>query len=1264
MAKPSPNDLNYGHLGQATFSLDYSEWNFGRKPGQWNRFIQLDAWRRVLAPTTQFDPTGTLEATHSIRNTQRSARALGRTATDLFPSINFVSEHAIASAAITSITSAYDPAIGSLLSVGSFTFEGHYDHPRRVAALPTGECGNILRLVPLIKERHGWTHDKTIWIEGPSIVDEDSGYWVEDLAPIQQVCWAQSDNRSTFLAVRLLNRTVLLRPIYRAHRIAPKRSQYYDLPFSKIDPQPILAIPIEETGGVPHADVTFNPDYQRQVGLVDQKGNWSVWDIEGGKREGKTYTVSCAAMGTIILQKPDEEDLEDKRPPARDDGWARILWIGDVNTILVCNRRTIGVFDIRAKGFSSLKCEEIIYNHTSDWILDIKRHPKNKRLFFILTSSQLFLMAVTCVNDISERSGEHTGACILLAWTHFQGQDDLTLQLHVPTTSDEDSVLLMHSRLNPLIMVFCYRDGDMDTSPPFSSSDPTILKLDKDVFTLTTDSRYITHLHIEQLEFGERDHQLPQVGPGREYYDRNIHFYRLFATLSDLSVHQTILYSHQPDPEDLAQAELIVDPLSWATIIHPRRTPFSKAIMETGDDNFLVPDGIEATVMPKLSRTCRTLRNPKGQALAPSKVVSGVSELKAVDFSFLYDAVVCKGASSNMETGVAVSEDVSMITDKINSHLIDDTNPEEVPQGTLLEFTESKANFTTMDVDAFSSALQLLLSAKGEDKVLELRRLASDEVLQLSPGNGQESTLLGLYDMIMRHWLAPLHKNIPPRIRRSKEHLARLVAAEVALASMRIRRPEPARPIEVPIDVGGPSQDSSVSLPILPSHSQRSEIDDIKFASSQRSVPSLQPSYFSGSSSQPSIPLLTSSQSALPTPELMPTPITPKTFFTPMANPVTRLSQHLSISNPAPTISQGVSEIIMHWQPGADPRIYHWDTTTRELDEYLHGDEETDAAKREKLKRKAERMAKRRKREEDLSREKTESQLQFLRSSPGPMFGGSGLGMVASSQAGTQSQSQSLPFVVQSQIETGRHGGRPMVKKKKGKMRPHCVPLYFERFLTSSSPVILLYSCTSTLLCKFILHFNMSGFPSLEPAFTVSVNIDAPLAVGAQAGRDLVIVPMVKGTVKSEPGFEPALNAELHGIGYDYIHNDANSANMRLDVRSQVKNDDGTIFAMYYKGTVALTAAVLGGAPDAKTTEYGDSFVNFTFETGNTKYKELENGTYVAAGHFVKTPGEAGLIVEYKVSKVVYKGWVSARQNSGRNLSPLVISGERTANCL
>lgn len=109
---------------------------------------------------------------------------------------------------------------------------------------------------------------------------------------------------------------------------------------------------------------------------------------------------------------------------------------------------------------------------------------------------------------------------------------------------------------------------------------------------------------------------------------------------------------------------------------------------------------------------------------------------------------------------------------------------------------------------------------------------------------------------------------------------------------------------------------------------------------------------------------------------------------------------------------------------------------------------------------------------------------------------------------------------------------------------------------------------------------------------------------------------------------------------------------MRLDVRSQIKyvttlshlrsnltdyhrTPDGAIIAMYYKGVVALTPgvkAVLGGGADAKTTDFGDSFVTFSFETGSEKWKGLQNGTWVAAGRFVVEDGKT--VVEYRVSKV------------------------------
>jgi Protein of unknown function (DUF3237) len=97
---------------------------------------------------------------------------------------------------------------------------------------------------------------------------------------------------------------------------------------------------------------------------------------------------------------------------------------------------------------------------------------------------------------------------------------------------------------------------------------------------------------------------------------------------------------------------------------------------------------------------------------------------------------------------------------------------------------------------------------------------------------------------------------------------------------------------------------------------------------------------------------------------------------------------------------------------------------------------------------------------------------------------------------------------------------------------------------------------------------------------------------------------------------------------------------------------------IHYTGVVDITpglSAILGGNPAAKTTEYGNScksmskrgrllktsvdpfvVIHVTFETGCEKYKALETGIFVGAGHFLID--ERGLSSEYKVSRVVAGG--------------------------
>ena len=159
---------------------------------------------------------------------------------------------------------------------------------------------------------------------------------------------------------------------------------------------------------------------------------------------------------------------------------------------------------------------------------------------------------------------------------------------------------------------------------------------------------------------------------------------------------------------------------------------------------------------------------------------------------------------------------------------------------------------------------------------------------------------------------------------------------------------------------------------------------------------------------------------------------------------------------------------------------------------------------------------------------------------------------------------------------------------------------------------------------------------------------------------------MTGGTVKSEPGFSPAINAEFVGTGNDYIHNDPSGKHMRLNAHGVVKDSEsGAMVYLNYSGVVDITpevGAILQGHQDAKSTDFGNScewypavllpplesctvghllttnaedvVIEMRFETGSEKLKALETGTFVAAGRFIYEHGKP-VVVEYKVSNVV-----------------------------
>ena len=429
MADRSLKDLNYGHPGVASYDLENRQWAFAR---QYKRriFKQIRALKTTPCTGNHATPTSTqLVFPQTPANRTSIQNEISNIVQDnplLAPVVELLPELALVSAAISSTASTYDPLVGDLLSFGSITPKGRHE-AWRIAALPTGETGSILQLSILDSERHGWTTDPKPWVQGQTLKAAESAFWNEEAAPIQQIRFAYSEDRRPLLAVRLPTRTVLFHPDYLHQPRAAVTSPFYRLPSSTIQPNPILSIHQNDTGGFPHVDVAFNPDFQLQFALVDESQTWSVWDIEHRLRLG-TYSASCVLRGRI-------NESEDGDTTGQ-DGWAKVLWVADIATLLVCNRRHLSIVSIKGGSTSYLPCPEIFSERSADWILDAKRHPKDRSRVFILTSTRLTLIAITAPSELLSCAHE-AGAKILLSWRHYRGAEDFTLGMSVQMLTDD-----------------------------------------------------------------------------------------------------------------------------------------------------------------------------------------------------------------------------------------------------------------------------------------------------------------------------------------------------------------------------------------------------------------------------------------------------------------------------------------------------------------------------------------------------------------------------------------------------------------------------------------------------------------------------------------------------------------------------------------------------------------------------------------------------------------------------------------------------------
>lgn len=361
-----------------------------------------------------------------------------------FPELTATSSTAQAeglSRAITAATARWDPQISSLLEFGyaaqPYRHRAAHEKVVPIAAVASGEGRNTLTLARLETEIVEVVEGLPVMI--PYIGNQEVVNWTGTAAPIRQIRSSRPvDDVSfaEFIAVRYERSTFILQP-YHHSEAQPVRTRGtpYDedwmLPTqdARLDPNPLLEIRASQTGGFAHVDVAFNPWYQRQFGIVDARGNWSLWSI--ADRDSQEDLVVHVQSGSLV--GPDDEMY---------DGWGALEWVGGASSLVVANRTRMILYTQASEGGPSFPVDLGLRRET-DWILDVKRCPIQPSRLFVLTTSSIARIDLD-LDSLQEDSISSIRPRLL--WRHFRDPEDLTLRL-IPITVGDCMFFFFYSRL-------------------------------------------------------------------------------------------------------------------------------------------------------------------------------------------------------------------------------------------------------------------------------------------------------------------------------------------------------------------------------------------------------------------------------------------------------------------------------------------------------------------------------------------------------------------------------------------------------------------------------------------------------------------------------------------------------------------------------------------------------------------------------------------------------------------------------------------------
>lgn len=365
---------------------------------------------------------------------QQQAKAVAARHPELTPGLASLASYAHTSHHIASLTAVHDPLTSDRIAFGRAGFDATI---RNIIAISAGEAGDLVRLIRVKPAQYSCGYDEISSVAVPEIDTREEGWWSGNGSVIQQIVCA--DGSSTWMAVRLLHSTVILRPRCRRASVLEsdtRVSSHGSCSLPHLDANPVMELSIDRTGGVPHADVVFNPWLQRQVAIMDQQGAWSVWELLAQEQDLGSYGAKSVAMGHIL-------DGHDSELPPQDvgDGWGAVRFAGSATILVVCNRVHMAIFHISSK-LTQLGVPNLELSRNSDWILDLRSSSRYRSHIFVVTSSQVFCIHVEAIGKDEGKGKMQAVATILRSWCHFREGGDTSLRLDV---SDHEQGMCWYS---------------------------------------------------------------------------------------------------------------------------------------------------------------------------------------------------------------------------------------------------------------------------------------------------------------------------------------------------------------------------------------------------------------------------------------------------------------------------------------------------------------------------------------------------------------------------------------------------------------------------------------------------------------------------------------------------------------------------------------------------------------------------------------------------------------------------------------------------